>query len=280
MLLWIGQAVSQPVAPVKAQAEIALCAPCHLNPALHPQYRDSTGQLHRLFIDAEQFTASIHHRKGQTSCTSCHKGEFSQFPHTVAALPKCLDCHQNFKGEYDAISSAAKNSVHFAVKGFDCATCHSPHSMVPSREMSLSQKNEACITCHEPANDPTAISLAKRHNWHPQAALHLDKMACIACHTKPEGDDFSFRHNILPKDQAESDCFACHSADNKMAHYVGSFGGGKPQVVAEEELISAYYISGATRHPLIDTGGAALLAFAFAGLLIHGIIRAFKGGNR
>ena len=257
------------------------CVPCHMNPGMRMGYRDEGGKVHQLFIDPEGFRRSIHYRNGKKTCGDCHEGDYGTFPHASRKLPACLDCHREIREEYLAIDRMARAGVHFRedMAGFDCATCHSPHGMVPSREMSVARKNRACIECHEGPSDPSGLSLARRHDWHPQAALHLDRIACISCHTKPEGEDFSFRHRILPKEQATSDCYACHTLDSKMAYYIGSFGEKQPRTLGRLALVRDYYISGSTRFPLLDVGGLSLMALVFLGIAGHGLLR-LRGAKR
>ncbi len=263
---------------------VRACAGCHLNPGLRASYRDSTGAVHSQYIDPRAYVASIHYRQGKRECTACHAGDYSTYPHpgaagsgeAASAEPSCLGCHQEFGDEYRAIQAAAHASIHFAADAsvdFDCGTCHSPHTMRPAREMTVAEKNAPCVACHEQRFNPSGLTLAQRHAWHPQAALHLSRIACIDCHTRPAGADFSFRHAILPKEQATRDCYACHGADSKMASYVGSFVAGRPHRYTRSELVGEYYLSGGTRYPLLDASGLLLLLAVALGTGAHGLLR-------
>ncbi len=263
--------------PPELPQEVLECAPCHMNPGLQMSYRDSAGRFHQDYIDADAYVASIHFRNGKQKCTDCHEGDYSRFPHPADnPEPSCLDCHENLEQEYRAIDSMARRSVHFAPGGeseLDCASCHSPHTMRPAREMTTAGKNAACVECHENRFNPTGLTLAQRHAWHPQAALHLDRIACIDCHTQPSGPGYSFRHDILPKEEATSDCYACHGADTKMAAYVGSFEGGRPRPYSRAALVRAYYLSGGTRSAGLDEAGIALMVLVILGTSAHALIR-------
>ncbi len=136
------------------------CVSCHINPGMEMSFRDEAGQLRNLHINPVGFVHSIHFRNGQQSCYDCHEGDFSQFPHRITAeLPQCLDCHDEIRDEYVAIDEMTRTSVHFGetLAGFDCATCHSPHEMIPAREMTLEQKNAACLQCHEGNNSDSPL---------------------------------------------------------------------------------------------------------------------------
>lgn len=266
-----------PNLPPELPEEVLACAACHMNPGLRMSYRDSLGRLHQEYIDPNAYVASIHFRNGKRECTDCHEGDYSRFPHpSDNPEPSCLDCHEKLEPEYQAIDSMARRSVHFGGSmhgALDCASCHSPHTMRPAREMTTAQKNAGCVDCHENRYNPTGLTLAQRHAWHPQAALHLDRIACIDCHTQPSGADYGFRHDILPKEEATSDCYACHGADTKMAAYVGGFEGGRPRPYSRAELVGAYYLSGGTRSAALDWAGLALMALVVAGTSLHGLAR-------
>ena len=272
-----------PDLPPELPPEVLQCAGCHLNPGLPLSYRDSTGHLHHDYIDANAYVASIHFRKGKRKCTDCHEGDYSRFPHPAGNTePSCLDCHKDFRQEYTNIDSMAHRSVHYAPgvgMGIDCATCHSPHSMRPAREKTVAEENAACVDCHENRYNPSGLTLAQRHAWHPQAALHLDRIACIDCHTQPSGSDYSFRHEILPKAQATRDCYACHGADSKMAAYVGNFEGGLPRPYTRGDLVREYYLTGETRSRVLDIGGLVFMLLVVVGTVTHGLIRYVRGGR-
>ncbi len=273
---------AQPVRPASAMpaampASVEPCADCHLNPGLRMSYRDGSGRLHEAFIDPAGYVSSVHFRAGKKACSDCHKGDYSRVPHPSGnPEPTCIGCHAGFQQEYRSIYAMAHRSVHYAAGAsvdFDCGTCHSPHTMHAGREMTVAEKNAPCIDCHEHRFNPSGLTLAQRHSWHPQAALHLKRIACIDCHTQPAGSDYSFRHDILPAAQATSDCYACHGANTKMASYVGYFEGGRPGPYTRSELVEDYYISGGTRSHLLDRSGILLMLLVAIGTGAHGLFR-------
>lgn len=246
-------------------------------------YRDADGRLHREHIDADAYVASIHFRVGQQSCASCHQGDYTSFPHASQnPLPTCVSCHEDLQAEYQGIGGMMGQSVH-GPSGADlgCASCHSPHSMRPAREMTIAQRNAACVDCHEKQFNPSGLTLAERHAWHPQAALHLDRISCISCHTHPEGDDYAFRHDIRPKEEATSDCYACHSEDTKMASYVGSFQNGESPSGTCDDVGRMWYVPGAACEANLNVVGLALMGLILLGTAGHGTLRwAVKRGRR
>jgi predicted CXXCH cytochrome family protein len=270
--------------PADLPAEVRPCADCHLNPGLRMSYRDSSGRLHQGYIDPNAYVSSVHFKAGKTACSDCHRGDYSRVPHPAGnPEPSCLSCHAGLRQEYKDIYAMAHRSVHYAAGiavDFDCGTCHSPHTMHAGREMTVAEKNAACIDCHEHRFNPSGLTLAQRHSWHPQAALHLNRIACIDCHTQPADSDYSFRHDILPKAQATSDCYACHGAHTKMAAYVGNFEGGRPRPYTREQLVQDYYISGGTRSTPLDDSGLLLMLLVTGGTTIHGLARYVRRRRR
>jgi predicted CXXCH cytochrome family protein len=270
--------------PADLPEEVRPCADCHLNPGLRLSYRDGSGRLHQGFIDPHAYESSVHFRAGERACGDCHKGDYSRVPHPAGnPAPSCSDCHADRRREFQDIYAAAHRSVHYAAGvgvEFDCGTCHSPHTMHAGREMTVAEKNAACIDCHENRFNPTGLTLAQRHAWHPQAALHLNRIACIDCHTQPTGADNSFRHDILPRAQATSDCYACHGANTKMAAYVGNFEGERPRPYTRGQLVREYYISGGTRSGLLDRSGLLLMLLVAVGTATHGLARYVRKRRR
>jgi hypothetical protein len=139
--------------------------------------------------------------------------------------------------------------------------------------MTLAEKNGPCIDCHEGRYNPTGLTLAQRHAWHPQAALHLGRIACIDCHTRPSGTDYAFRHEILPAAEATSDCYACHGAKTRMAAYIGGFVDGRAKPNTRDDLVRDYYLSGGTRSAGLDRLWIGLTLLVAVGAGGHGLLR-------
>lgn len=158
-------AVLLPMLTTPAQGAVASnCLDCHgqrtvLNKGVH------------LYIDPAKYESTTHARIG---CTSCHANVTKRHP-TDGVRPsraKCQDCHAAVYAEYD-------QSLH--AKHADCTDCHKPHAVKPLLATSGRDINIQCAKCHE--NSQTVKSHSQ---WLPQAALHIDALPCITCHTGSE----------------------------------------------------------------------------------------------
>lgn len=158
-------AVLLPMLTTPAQGAVASnCLDCHgqrtiLNKGVH------------LYIDPAKYELTTHARIG---CTSCHANVTKRHP-TDGVRPsraKCQDCHAAVYAEYD-------QSLH--AKHADCTDCHKPHAVKPLLATSGRDINIQCAKCHE--NSQTVKSHSQ---WLPQAALHIDALPCITCHTGSE----------------------------------------------------------------------------------------------
>lgn len=151
------------IAPVTDSAEIN-CLDCHgkrtiLNKGVH------------LYVDPEKYELTTHARIG---CISCHDKVTKRHP-TDGVRPsraKCQECHAAVYTEYG-------QSLHASHAG--CTDCHKPHAVKPLLAVSGRDINVQCAKCHE--NSKTVKSHSK---WLPQAALHVDALPCITCHTGSE----------------------------------------------------------------------------------------------
>ena len=144
------------------------------------------------------------------SCRNCHKRKFRQYEGSIHAslvadgndaAPLCTDCHtahavkslavyEPLIGEpcktcHENIFEAYAESVHGAARANGnvirashiqapiCADCHRAHDITAVAASDRLQTT--CLDCHEGA------SLAHQ-DWLPNAGLHLDAVACAACH--------------------------------------------------------------------------------------------------
>jgi predicted CXXCH cytochrome family protein len=241
------------------------CRSCHSNPAL----RDELASLHAagdepprdfgLYIDLEKFRKSIHYRAGKKECTDCHRGNIILSSRTGAQRLSCFYCHRPDTGAHAEARGSVARSVHAEFMRGRCAGCHSPHEMRRSEEIPLDEKNGQCLRCHDRVGKDRR-PLVERHRWHPEAALHLTRVACLACHTQPGSP--AFKHRILPKKEAIRDCAQCHGLTDRLSHY-------REDIRDLEQL----YISGVTRHPLVDGPGLVALAAVCFGVTVHGVLR-------
>lgn len=121
-----------------------------------------------LYIDPAKYALTTHARIG---CLSCHAKVTKRHP-TDGVRPsraKCQDCHAAVFTEYN-------QSLHS--KNAGCVDCHNPHAVKPLLAVSGRDINIQCAKCHE--NSKMVQSHSK---WLPQAALHIDALPCITCHT-------------------------------------------------------------------------------------------------
>jgi hypothetical protein len=274
------------------------CAMCHMNLGMQPSYRDEKGVLHDLFVDADLFKQSVHYTKGElTTCLDCHSQKMSKYPHPEETI-SCFDCHDD-DAEFGAIETGVAGSVHSKFLAENCVACHSAHYMKPAAEKTLVEKNFGCIQCHD-ISQSTGVTLVQRHSWHVQAALHLSRIACVACHTRPDGKGAAFKHKILPASQAVKECMECHTTESRLKAYKEDVGQacsstcgttvgsgqlishlakiGEPLKTAaeKEKLLEHFYISGVTTEKRIDFPGLILIALAAAGAAGHGLIRIYS----
>jgi len=197
------------------------CLDCHNDPDLTTE---KNGKEYSLFVDGDQFAASIHADNG---CISCHEeaevdGDEHPFPMTPVA---CGNCHDVEEADYG-------NSLHgkemtagdeFAPHCYDC---HSKHYILPEtdKHSTIFKLNIpfTCGRCHKEGSDTT-----KAHDFPEKNILENYSMSihgeglfrkgltvtavCSSCHTG---------HNILPHTDPESTisrfkvvktCMKCHA---------------------------------------------------------------------
>lgn len=253
------------------------CKVCHQNPGMRPAYVGSDGVLHDLYVDQKRFEQSTHYiMAGKYRCVNCHETGYGVYPHKKHEPLGCFDCHERLKEKFLAITASVQQSVHGdseQVK-FQCDTCHSVHYAKKSRQMTLDEKKTMCTKCHDERHNLTGISLLEQHQWHPQAQLHLERTACIACHTQPDQweESFTFKHRVLAKDDASRGCDDCHSIGGKLADYLIDIG-ENPMQLTNEQLADNFYVSGATRILWLDNLGLLLLIATAIGVFGHGLVR-------
>ncbi|MHB8770419.1 MAG: cytochrome c3 family protein [Syntrophales bacterium] len=121
-----------------------------------------------LYIDPAKYELTTHARIG---CAACHTKVTQRHPADGVrpSRAKCEDCHAAVYAEYE-------KSTHSAYAG--CTDCHKPHAVKPLLAVSGRDINIQCAKCHD--HSETVKSHTK---WLPQAALHIDALPCITCHT-------------------------------------------------------------------------------------------------
>ena len=235
-------------------------------------------------IDPAAFAKSVH---GGLDCTVCHTDGVSKFPHASnpPAMPDCIDCHsgQSSPGiDFDKIALGVKARVHATMvdPAFRCENCHSPHNFVPASQMTNAAQailvfNQSCLGCHA-AGDTAAArqiafsALAEKHRLFPHWELHIQRNACVECHT-PRGQQGL--HLILPKAQALRNCATCHAQNSLMVTKLYTHLALKER--AENGWVNAMlfnnaYLTGATRNKWLDWGTFAIAGLVLLLLVAHG----------
>ncbi|MBF0447923.1 MAG: hypothetical protein HQL67_06955 [Magnetococcales bacterium] len=274
----------------RIDAEKAECLRCHGMKTIG--YQDpKTGALVNLHIDQEAFKKATH---GKQACTTCHKGDFTEYPHEIAhekQAASCPDCHQDnpklARYRFDKVAVQFKKSVHYQKdpKGFNCYTCHEQHSWQLGGSTDRTQdlvgrNNQTCLNCHEKqarakqedSTDP-GLAIHTPHRWLPSTGLHMKKVRCVACHTPRPG---SIIHAIEPARRAEKNCESCHSKDSILLTKLYKYRLQENERNAgfiNGVVLNDTYIIGMTRHPLLDLLGILAIAFTTIGVLAHGLGR-------
>ena len=121
-----------------------------------------------LYVDPAKYALTTHSRIG---CASCHDKVTKRHPADGVRPSRamCKECHLSVHTEY-------AQSLHGNNAG--CADCHNPHAVKPLLAVSGRDINIQCAKCHE-----HSATVESHSRWLPQAALHIDSLPCITCHT-------------------------------------------------------------------------------------------------
>jgi thiosulfate reductase cytochrome b subunit len=203
-----GEVLSLRVEPANLAASVHnkhTCNDCHseFSQDSHPKKTYSTGREHSITISgvcrkchedkASQVRGSIHYnlsfawgdtlmQRGNLEapvCTDCH-GFHTVGPKTsyktFSGIP-CRKCHENIFQIYE-------KSVHGMAKARGehkaplCSSCHFAHDV---KFTAMTDKMKSiCLGCHKDAE-------ALHKKWLPNADLHLNMVACAACHAPASG---------------------------------------------------------------------------------------------
>jgi predicted CXXCH cytochrome family protein len=241
------------------------CTFCHSNEGLRLKLRTPDGRVRDFYVDLELAAQSIHHEEELETCMTC------EYPSHVI---DCFECHDEEETDQAEARDSVARSVHADFMRGECAACHNPHYMKAAVDMTLSEKDSGCLDCHEDKSGAQLDPLVLRHEWHPQASLHLSTIACIACHTMPdESEPASFKHRILASAEAVRECTECHSPDGRLRDYLDDIGEEPKSDLSTEEMLASFYITGVTHSPTLDRIGLVLIALCFIGVLTHGVLR-------
>jgi predicted CXXCH cytochrome family protein len=249
------------------------CEFCHSNEGLRLKLRTPDGRIRDFYVDLERSELSIHYEEEMETCIDCHDDECMtcEYPSHVVG---CFDCHDEEETDQAEARDSLGRSVHADFMKGQCGSCHNPHYMRPAADMTRAEKDIGCLECHEDRSGARLDPLVLRHEWHPQASLHLSAIACIACHTMPdESESASFKHRILDSKEAARECTECHAPDGRLKDYLADIGEGTDPDLTPEEMLASFYITGITQHPLLDRIGLAVIGMAFVGIAGHGLLR-------
>ncbi len=259
------------------------CMACHGYDGAGDTTIDDNGLAHNIYVDPERFGSSVHYTDDLKDCLGCHVAGFTVFPHENTSTKTCLNCHEDHFPEYEAIKLNLEKSVHNDndKAHLDCSACHSPHAVKRATQATPTEKNMACIDCHEGRFNESGESLLERHSWHPMAKIHLYNLPCIACHSQPDESQpgqHAFKH-LITRDGASRDCNDCHEPSGKMPWYLAAMG-APPDPDSFKNIESKTYLTGSSRNSLLDMAALLLLAATFLGCCGHGFLRYFFARRR
>ena len=134
-----------PVARARA-IDNADCFACHSDKSLVKT--NAAGQAVSLFVDDQQFAASIH---GKNLCTSCHTG-ITELPHDAnPPSVSCAGCHEVVGKEY-ATSIHGVSRAMGASGAPTCKDCHGTHDILsvknPDSPVFKLNLPHTCAKCH------------------------------------------------------------------------------------------------------------------------------------
>lgn len=249
------------------------CTFCHSNEGLRLKLRTPDGRIRDFYVDPVRSAQSIHHEEELETCIDCHDDSCMACDRPSHVVD-CFECHD----EEDTDQAEARDSIALSVhadfmKG-QCASCHNPHYMKAAVDMTREEKDRGCRECHEDRSGGRLDPLLLRHEWHPQASLHLSNIACIACHTMPdESEPASFKHRILDSKEAARECTECHAPEGRLKAYMADIGEKTDADLTPEEMLATFYVTGVTRHAVLDRAGLVVIAMVCLGALGHGVMR-------
>jgi len=112
-----------------------------------------------------------------TDCHSAHAVESMAVYEPVTGLP-CKKCHADiyeaYSGSVHGLARKNGNVIRAAhIQAPICADCHTAHAVTALA--SNGHLRSTCTGCHD--------GVARKHDkWLPNAGLHLEVVACVACH--------------------------------------------------------------------------------------------------
>ena len=151
------------------------CLGCHGSEGLTKELAD--GKTLSLHIPGDAFARSVH---GVVGCASCHADVDLKIhpgkPKTIASSREfsvnmakvCGGCHaevvkHNETGVHASLLAGGSTAAPV------CTNCHGSHAISPRTAY------DTCVACHQTA-------MQAHQKWLPNAGLHLEVVACAACH--------------------------------------------------------------------------------------------------
>jgi predicted CXXCH cytochrome family protein len=148
----------------KRELSIALsgvCSGCHTE-----KYKQHLGSMHTSLLTQGNRNAPV--------CTDCH-GAHAVGPkalaETLSGTP-CRKCHESaFQAYQSSVHGHAKMNGRTSAP--ICSSCHSAHQISPA--LASRSPRATCFGCHKEA-------AVLHKEWLPNAEMHLEAVACTACH--------------------------------------------------------------------------------------------------
>ena len=215
------------------------CFRCH-GQSKYEYTNENLGKQVKALMNSERIINRndfYHSNHKSFSCTDCHSGEYTKFPHAgelrMEQMYNCIDCHggdEKFaKFKFEEIEAEYQKSVHFKLEeeGFTCWKCHGPHDYKVSVRHTGNLKetilydNNICLNCHsnfdhfQLLSEHEEINILKQHEWLPNQATHFKNVRCIECHSEVN-NDILVSHLINPKEKAVRKCNECHSQNSLL----------------------------------------------------------------
>jgi hypothetical protein len=151
------------------------CLGCHGSDGLTKDLAD--GKSLSLHIPGDVFAKSVHATMG---CAACHaEVDLKTHPQKPKAIASAREFSVNMAkvcaGCHDEAVKHNQASVHETLRAGGsasapvCTDCHSSHAVTPRTAY------DTCVACHQSA-------MQAHQKWLPNAGLHLEVVACAACH--------------------------------------------------------------------------------------------------
>ncbi|MGC2063733.1 MAG: hypothetical protein WA610_12205 [Thermodesulfovibrionales bacterium] len=157
---------SHPLNQFKSKRELSIslsgvCKGCHA-----AKYAQHQGSIHTMLLQQGNTKAPV--------CTDCH-GAHSVGPKALAVTlsgAPCRKCHEStFEAYKGSVHGQAK--LHGKASAPICSSCHPAHEVRPA--LASRSPRTTCIGCHKEV-------AALHREWLPNADMHLEAIACTACH--------------------------------------------------------------------------------------------------